>query len=115
MFDICCLARGWPLTAPVAECNPGFDRIILREGALVRVQIKGITGSRFCDGEMWTLGGSFNRLNTAGFDEMAIVDVDSATMWLIPVSEVMHKFHPCQYLNFETHILSLADTPPGEG
>lgn len=107
MFDIACLARGWVLLGPISDCNPGFDRTIVRGTEFVRVQVKGLRGRRFGNGEQWELGGGFERLNFNGFDELAIVDVDSGFMWLVPKAIVKRKFHPTDYAEYETHALLL--------
>jgi hypothetical protein len=105
MFDIACLSRGWVLLTPVSDCNPGFDRTILRGNQFIRVQVKGLRGRRFGDGEQWELGGGWERLNMNAFDELAIVDVDTGFMWLLPKAIARRKFHPTDYAEHETHIL----------
>lgn len=107
MFDIACLSRGWVLLEPVSDGNPGFDRVIVRGTEFTRVQVKGLSGHRFSDGKQWELGGGFERLNLESFDELAVVDVDSGFMWLIPKSQIQRKFHPTDYAEYETHALGL--------
>lgn len=106
LFDIACLRRGWVLLSPVSECNPGFDRTIVRGTEFIRVQVKGLSGTRFGDGDKWQLGGGFERLNINAFDELAIVDVDTGFMWLIPKAAVRRSFFPTDYIEYETHVFS---------
>lgn len=105
MFEIMCIRKAWLVCKPDADCNPGFDRIIVRDGQYERVQVKGVSGSRFEDGQDWQFGGGIARLNMNAIDTVAIVDVDSGFMWLVPKAEIARNFYPTNYQVYEHHCL----------
>jgi hypothetical protein len=103
MFDMAGVRNGWIVMRPETECNPGFDRVVYRNNQFVRVQVKGLSGSRFGDGTRWELGGGWDRLMVNAIDEIAIVDVETGFMWLVPIGEARQTFHPSDYARYEMH------------
>lgn len=100
IFDLLCCCMKWISCKPMVEQNPGFDRVLIRNGTMTRVQVKALTASRFEDGDGWELGGGYSRLDFSRFDELAVVDVETADVWIIPASLVGRKVYVADHERF---------------
>lgn len=92
IFDLYCSSHGLPCARSIYETQPGWDRLIFLDNAWHRVQIKAFCASRQRQGKYdYSPTCYISGLPRAfgGCDMLAIVDVETTGVWLIPVSQMM--------------------------
>lgn len=84
LFDLLCMRQLWQAARPIQECNPNWDRILdLPSIGLLRVQIKGVRGSKH-DAGSFTVFRSEKPVTAATCDAVAVVDIETGDVWLVP-------------------------------
>ncbi len=85
IFDLLCARNGWQSAKSIYDTNPGWDRLLMRDGITSRVQVKAVSSTRKTEGELWMLFRTERPVTKATCDIAAVVDIDTADVWLIDV------------------------------
>lgn len=85
LFDVFCLSQRWLVARPVIDCNPGWDRIIIRPGrAAERVQIKGV---RIPPRRNTFSVPKKQYISPADCDIVAVIDAGMGEGWMLDASD----------------------------
>jgi hypothetical protein len=89
IFDVLCARNGWQAAKSIFDTQPGWDRVIVRSaGIFERVQVKSIS-SGAKPSSSWTIFRGDRPLTIAACDVVAVVDIDTADVWMLPTADAI--------------------------
>lgn len=98
LFELLCVRHGITVARSAIEQQPNWDRLVLLKERTVRVSVKALRAERFGNRKRWRWKSREALALSAAVDVVAIVDVTSATVVIIPsrVAELTN------YVNLQT-------------